>query len=365
MPSPLLPASGPYVALHYLQPLFDHLREQPVVRTAVLDALGLTPEQAEDGTLYVESRAEVIAFAVAAQHTGDAYIGLKVGQTAKPAHLGLLGHLLLACTRAQELFDLHMLYAPLVGDAVRPVYHHEGDRVVLTLHPRLPLPPLDIRPALEYCLVAWLTVGRWAAGDDFAPVRVELPYAAPTDPGPLMAFFDCPLVFDSPNICLHFDRERLDAAFLQGDPSIHHLIEAEVRRRLGEPGLLVTQGGDALLDRVRQTLAALLPQGFAELDAVAEALGRSRRSLQRDLDLRGRSFRELLDEVRRQLAERYVGGSTMTLLDVARQLGFAEQSAFQRAFKRWFDLTPGEYRRARGLDHAPVTRAESRHERIP
>ncbi|MDP1194471.1 helix-turn-helix transcriptional regulator, partial [Klebsiella pneumoniae] len=52
----------------------------------------------------------------------------------------------------------------------------------------------------------------------------------------------------------------------------------------------------------------------------------------------------LLDDTRRELAEQYLAQPSMTLLEIAYLLGFADPSNFFRAFRRWFDVTPGEYR---------------------
>jgi AraC-like DNA-binding protein len=69
------------------------------------------------------------------------------------------------------------------------------------------------------------------------------------------------------------------------------------------------------------------------------------RTLQRQLDSRHTSYSQLLDQLRQQQAQIYIENREMSLLDVAMMLGFAEQSSFARAFKRWFGKAPGAYRR--------------------
>jgi len=80
---------------------------------------------------------------------------------------------------------------------------------------------------------------------------------------------------------------------------------------------------------------------------VAQALHLSQRTLQRRLQEEGTSFQSLLDDTRRELAEQYLAQPTMTLLQIAYLLGFADPSNFFRAFRRWFNVTPGEYRAAK------------------
>ncbi len=96
--------------------------------------------------------------------------------------------------------------------------------------------------------------------------------------------------------------------------------------------------------QARQVLCRLLPQGEPKRDSVAQLLHLSQRTLQRRLQEEGTSYQQLLDDTRRELAEQYLGQPNLTLLEVAYLLGFADPSNFFRAFRRWFDMTPGEYR---------------------
>ena len=90
-------------------------------------------------------------------------------------------------------------------------------------------------------------------------------------------------------------------------------------------------------------LVGLLPQGEADLDTAAKKLCMSPRSLQRHLADDGYSFRELLDETRKALAMEYVRNGRHPLIEVAFRLGFSDQSAFSKAFRRWTGLSPAAF----------------------
>jgi AraC-like DNA-binding protein len=79
---------------------------------------------------------------------------------------------------------------------------------------------------------------------------------------------------------------------------------------------------------------------------MAGRLNMSGRTLQRRLSDQGLSFHGLVDECRRQLAERLLSQTRHSLSEVPFLTGFSEQSAFTRAFRRWAGTTPGSYRRA-------------------
>jgi len=87
---------------------------------------------------------------------------------------------------------------------------------------------------------------------------------------------------------------------------------------------------------------------------VARAMCLSERTLQRRLAQEGVKFSTLLDEVRLQLASRYLEAGRASLTEIAYLLGFADPNSFFRSFKRWTGVTPDNYRQGGGA--APQAR---------
>jgi AraC-like DNA-binding protein len=95
---------------------------------------------------------------------------------------------------------------------------------------------------------------------------------------------------------------------------------------------------------VREAIVRRLPDGEPRRDEVAGELRMSERTLQRRLETEATTFLQLLDDTRRELAEQYLGRLNLSLAQAAYLLGFADQRSFFRACKRWFKLSPGQYR---------------------
>jgi AraC-like DNA-binding protein len=162
--------------------------------------------------------------------------------------------------------------------------------------------------------------------------------------------------------CTHlrvvYDRAVMDRPFPNCYPGLRQALEDELSRRLPRDGAsswptqanpqTTRHDADALLARIQQNLVFMLPKGAPDLETLADTMRLSRRSLQRQLEERGTTFSEMLDQVRRRQAALYVARPDLPLPEVASLLGFSEQSALQRAFKRWFGCTPGEFRRHGG-----------------
>lgn len=136
---------------------------------------------------------------------------------------------------------------------------------------------------------------------------------------------------------------RQDAEMLlpMYDPHLVRLLEDQCRAQLARRRVTGVAG------QVRQLI--LGPLGLvATLEAVAQQLAMSPRTLRRRLDEEGSSFRDLVEAERRQLAVQILEGTDMKLDELALHLGYSDTASFTRAFRRWFDSAPGEFRKGRG-----------------
>jgi AraC-like DNA-binding protein len=98
--------------------------------------------------------------------------------------------------------------------------------------------------------------------------------------------------------------------------------------------------------QVKTKLVDHLPSGAITEKDIADLLNMSLRSLQRKLEEKGYTYKQLLEETRRELAEQYIRNSRLSLGEITYMLGFSELSNFSRAFKRWTGKSPQHYRRA-------------------
>lgn len=197
--------------------------------------------------------------------------------------------------------------------------------------------PPPHRQTAELALGVSVRVFRLLAGDDFRPVTVQLRHGEPASGGAdHRGYFGCPVRFDSPGYGFSFHRGTLQRP-LSSDGSVHTLV----REYLSSITLPTAAGTDPVVRLIRRMLAT----GGPDLGLVADQLALHPRTLQRQLAGNGTSFATLVDEVRREEAERYLRETTMPLSQLSGVLGFSEQSALSRACRRWFGIPPSEVRR--------------------
>jgi AraC-like DNA-binding protein len=101
---------------------------------------------------------------------------------------------------------------------------------------------------------------------------------------------------------------------------------------------------DNIAGELKRKLADLLARGEANADAACRALRLSRRTLQRRLKAEKTSFQKILNEVRAELAIKYLEDARLKSLEIAMLLGYSSLSSFTTAFKSWYDMPPAAYR---------------------
>jgi AraC-like DNA-binding protein len=195
------------------------------------------------------------------------------------------------------------------------------------------------RHAAELFFAIVVARGRSLTGAEWPIRRMRFVHPRPTDTSELIRFFRAPLDFEQPLDELDFDRTFLERPLVTADAGLATVLDRYIE-------VLITKLSrhDSWLEQVHRAVAAELPSGGISLDATAKRLKIGSRSLQRHLSLLGTSYASIVDDIRRELALRYLADSRLGLGEVAYLLGFSEGSAFYRAFRRWTHKTPKQYR---------------------
>ena len=194
-------------------------------------------------------------------------------------------------------------------------------------------------PALVDLCLAWiLDVGQRGTGVPFAPLRLELTRAA-KHRQLLEEHFRCRARFHAARNALVFRPSDLDRPFVTHNPELLALIASPM-----DAELVAQRGQCNLGDEVKAAAKRLLAGRRPALQDVARTLGRSPRTIQRQLTARGVTFQGLLREARHELAHHYLAQKTLELTETAYLLGFEDANSFFRAFQRWEGISPHRWR---------------------
>ena len=192
----------------------------------------------------------------------------------------------------------------------------------------------------ESSVVATLTVIRKITGVHIQPVEVSFTHREPRHIGPYEDFFSCRPLFGQKFNRLVFRSEDLDTKSLKADRSINSFM----LERLREKAEGVEVHANKLLNDTRNLIRDALPGGIPFAADIGKQMGMSTRTLGRRLSEKGTTYRELVQNTQKQISTELLRNSSESVSEIAFQTGFSEQSAFNRAFKRWTGQSPLEYR---------------------
>lgn len=315
------------------------LRATGVDADAVLHRLGLTAadlQRAELRTLLLGRRAY---FAAVQAVSGAPHAGLLMAPQVPVPTQFLPTYLLLSSDTLRAGWQRVAPYLRLVSDALDGRLVEDGGEVRALIESGGALDdPLDGHGELLLACGILRVLERMTGGD-FRPRRVDLRSPAPKDSAPFEALFGCPVRFDCPASALVFAAALLDRPAPFPDPALLQVHTAVAEQALAE----------LARDDVRRAAAALLEQAggegrFPDLEQLATRLQMTPRQLRLRLQAAGCRYTDLLDAARLRLAQRLLRDPALPLAEVADRCGFSEQSAFQRAFRRWTGTTPQRWR---------------------
>ncbi|WAS91368.1 AraC family transcriptional regulator [Nannocystis punicea] len=291
-----------------------------------------------DATARVPHGAAIAVWEAMASASGDPAFGVFAAELVGAAPFDIVDLALAHTADVGTMVRQFLRYQALYHDANDARLELRGELATLGHRLRGELP--RSRHLSQFLLAVWTTKLRRATGRPELLTEVRLRDAAPRDATPLERSFAAPLRFDAEEDALVFPRGVLELPVRGADPGLARTLlpqlEHEVRSRGGE---------GAFVAELRARVQALLGGGDALAESVARALGTSERTMQRRLREAGTSFRDVVDEVRREAALAQLGRRDATVTDIAFMLGFSDLSAFSRAFRRWTGASPSEYRR--------------------
>lgn len=293
---------------------------------------------AADGRVGFEQHAATVARV--AKRLDDPGIGIQMGADSAPEDFGVVSLLAQTClTLRQALQAIHRFNA-LANQASLMDYWVQSGRLLIQdghLRDGQPMPAA----LAEATLAFYLKMIRLTCGVDRPCAEVWFTHERHRGwTADRLAYFDATLRFSRPVNALVLPAALLEQPFLSAQPD--RSIELLQRAQQLETGLLsIDDPPTRLAAQVRHDLVHGESKSLA---GIARALGTSRRSLQRELENVGLTYRDVLDSARRELAPAFLADRELKVETVARHLGYADARSFRRACQRWFGRAPGRDR---------------------
>jgi AraC-like DNA-binding protein len=299
--------------------------------------LGLATDTLRDTRARLPAGLIDIAIAKMMAEIPDPAFGLGAAQCWHPSNLGTMGYAWLSSRTLHTGLKRMERFSRILGSDFRYEIHNDANGLRFVYdHCRGDAP---IGPVMtDFSLSVLVNMCRTNFGHELNPARLCLRRPAPADPQPWLAYFGCPIVFGSNEDSFLLDRETADTPLPSANIPLANTFDAILTEQLAN------FFNDDLVSRCKANILSQLTSGTPSADDLAITLGLSQRSLQRRLGELGLTYQGVLDETRHELARRYLDDPSKSVTEITFLLGFSEQSAFTRAFKRWSGMSPSTYR---------------------
>jgi AraC-like DNA-binding protein len=302
---------------------------------AMFTRLGIDLVGLYKGETRLPSKKIKFAWEEAARMTGDSAFGLSAAEVAFPTMFHSLSIVMSSCSSLGEAFEKFMRFRHVIDTISINSFEDCGDNVSFGWSP---VTDIESEIGAEAFIACLMTLCRWGHGLSFSPHKVFLTRDKPEDTEQYEAFFKAPVEFNCDQNILYFDKESMYRPILTANKEL--ASQSEV---LTADYLARTLQGDTIA-KVYKVLMDFIANKFCSIELVAEELNMSPRTLQRKLHTLDTSYEALVDDARRDYAIALISDNRVPLKEVSYRAGFSDASNFGRAFKRWTNLSPGQYR---------------------
>jgi AraC-like DNA-binding protein len=306
---------------------------------AQLRKAGLTRAQIENPRAPIKVRDQIKFLDLVASAVDDEFLGFHLAQECDLREIGLLYYVLASSEVLIDAIQRAVRYSTIVNEGVSQACI-DGKNIGLSFH-YVGVSRHPDRHQIEFWITALIRTCRQLSGFRVVPERVRLVHHRTTGTE-LTEIFGDNIEFGAPVDDVVFPASIRNARIVSADPYLNNLLVSYCEEALGHrkrrPG--------SFQSTVENTIAPLLPHGKATAADVARQLGLSQRTFARRLSTEGVTFSALLENLRSDLASRYLVEGDMGVSEVAWLLGYREVGSFSHAFRRWTGKTPRQVLRS-------------------
>jgi AraC-like DNA-binding protein len=316
----------------------NRLRRADIRLEPLLSRVGLTVKQIDDPEQRIDARRQIVFLETAAKALNDVFLGLSLAEEFDCRELGLLYYVMASSDRLGDALKRASRYSRITNEAIVLQYLEAREPKLRLIYSGIPR-HAD-RQQIEFCILAIVRVSRLLSGRQLLPEHVSISHDRSKGISKFAHFLGKDIEFGRGADEIAFPAGCGEWALTNADPRLNKILlkvcEENLNARKTNMG--------AFRVMVENAIAPLLPHGQAHATAVAKKLGMSERTLARRLATEGVTFMEILQQLKANLASRYLEEAAMPISRAAWLLGFRDASSFSHAFRRWTGKSPRELR---------------------
>ena len=304
----------------------------------ILNRAGLSTDLAQKPNDPISLNSYCHAMDDAVKRTGNDNFGLWFGDQFAVEALGMLGFLVLSSATLREALANLIKYFPVHQKNSLLNYSEKQGLAKLTYRV-IDGNILNRRQDAELTIALFLNIFRQALGPIWSPCQVHFEHVRPANNNDHRKVFGSDVYFSRDSNAIYFRTAILDVKMPQCNAMLFNIMQQNLEMLGGLNRATVN-----VVSKVKDELITLLPAGHPRLEDVALKMNIPSWTLQRRLSERGRSFKDLVEETRKELSFYHLENNAANISELAALLGYTEVSAFSRAFQRWYGVPPSKWR---------------------
>jgi AraC-like DNA-binding protein len=321
-----------------LSSLFDEMAAQGVSRETLLVGTGVQPAALDDPQARMSHQQKLVLFRNVLRLSREPGVGLRVGQRQRLSDFGVYGYALSSSATLGEAIAFGIRHVKLAGPVLEKSFRVESGVAIFEGHDVIALGEL-LPLVSEYWFSSIHTLIGRVMEHPFRAYQLMLPYPAPAHAALYPQVFGCPVEFNAGVMQWHFDPALLDEPCPNANPITADMCTKFCARMLQSLG-----AEEPELVRTIRLACLNSVGGLPGVEQMAARLHVSPRTLHRRLVEAGTGYQEILDDVRRRLAEEFLRNTALSIDEIAARTGFSDASNFRKAFRKWTGEPPADYR---------------------
>ena len=322
------------VANLWISNLVDTARTLGIDGIKLLPKIGITEAQLRDRSSHIPLQLWHQFAQEIQQASNQKNIGIHYTQQNSAVSSGLLGMAAMTAPTLRLSWDTVIQYRHLVLNVGNTRFVESADSVVMRWYP-YSRAITDSKYLVDAITSGWIINSRRLTGSKVNAIKVSLSYKDAEDTPLFRSIYGENIELGQHYNSIEFRKEDWNLPIRYADKKLHHLLCSQAEKEVG-----IFRSNLTLAETVEHHIKQQLPLGAATVQSIADITNVSPRTLQRQLTREGTTFKDLLDNVRHELAIDYLQDKSLTSLDIALKLGYNQSSSFCTAFKGWTGVSP-------------------------
>ena len=328
------------MGMRFLSVQLEQLEEFGLAKPAALTILGLQESDLSNRNSRMNILDVENLYKTAASVLDDPDLGLRMGHSLRISTYGQTGSMFALCKNLKQVVEMNGKYQRIAIDAGTVLYEEKEEngniKYFLNLYPYAEIK--HCRHIFNMIARAYGTTFNWLSWSSGKKLN-SASFMQPPPEGPSLfdEYYDCPTLFEQDKIGIEFHPDAINAKIATHDPDKLSVAIAKLDALLGS-----SDSQETFEKAVRASIKQALEMGQVSLPLIAQRMDLTERKLRHTLNTHNLKYRDLLDQERQSLFKiLYNQGTSFSL--ISQELGYNDQPAFNRAFRRWHGMSPGEF----------------------